>query len=55
MGCEIGISTYTLLILYIKYAANENVHSMPCGVLNRKEIQKRGDICVSMMIHFALQ
>ena len=53
-GCEIGISTYTLLILYIKYSTNENIlcstgnYSMPCGVLNKKEIQKRGDICESI-------
>ena len=54
MGCEIGIGAYTLLILYRKYAINENVlcstgnYSMLCGDLNRKEIQKREEICISI-------
>ena len=54
MNWELAIDMYTLLILYIKYATNENVlrstgnYSMPCGVLNKKEIQKRGHICESI-------
>ena len=28
---------------------------MHCGDLNGEEVQKKGDICICMMIHFAVQ
>ena len=53
MNWEIRIDIGTLLTLWIKLTTNENLpystwNSGPCGDLNGKEIQKRGDTCVCM-------
>ena len=51
---EIGIDTYTPLILHIKQITNEKLlysrglYSMLCGDLSGKEIQKRGDTANSL-------
>ena len=55
---EIGIDIYTLLLLCIKSITNENLlrelYSVLCGDLNRKESQKRRDICIHMADSFAV-
>ena len=56
---EMGVDTYTLLILCITEITNENLlystanYLMHCGHLKGKEVQKGGD--VSTCIHFAVQ
>ena len=50
---EIGIDTYTLLILCIKYTTNGNLVAQETllnagGNLNGKEVQKGGDIFILM-------
>ena len=50
MTWEIGIDIYTLLMLCIKQITNENLlyglYSVLCSDLNRKEIQKKSNICI---------
>ena len=60
MKGEIGIDIYILLC--VKQITNENPpdssrepYSVLCGDLNGKEIQKRGNICIHIVIHFAVQ
>ena len=59
---EMGTDTYTLLILCIKRITSEKLlyssgnSTLRRGDLNRKEIQKRGCVCVCVeLLHFAAQ
>ena len=57
---EIGVDTYTLLMLCIKYTTNGNIVAQETllnagGNLNGKEVQKGGDILICMQIHFDVQ
>ena len=51
MNWEIGIDMYAILIHYInRYlmracCQHRELCSVPCGDINGKEIQKRGDVC----------
>ena len=55
MNWGIGIDIYTLLTRCIQYITSEkpavwhrDLYSALCGGLNRKEIQKRGRMCISI-------